>query len=569
MFKTICALIGKKRKRQMLTRLPAMLLASLLEMAGLALIASVCAALVSGAWAKENSPIMVLYNYFGFQSKGEFITAILSVMIAVYVFKLFYLSWENYMAAKFVRIVRGEMATALCRRIIRSPYDFYIKHSTAQMQNLLGQDTLQFSVGLDAYMQLFMELPVALGMVACLFWIDPMMTAFATGGLVVLMIVIRIVLKRPIKSASRRQRKSGRSRWKWLHYIAGGVKDIKVGGHEDLFEKKFAEAEADFDRSDYLSRFWNKMPTLFIESVMVLSVLFYILYLNLSDRNMLLYLPGLSALAWTAVRLLPACSRINNSLTQISYSRASVEAVAAVFKETAEAELVIDEKAASVSDGIELRDLTFTYEGKNEAVLKDVSMKIPAGSAVGLVGLSGAGKTTLLDIMLGLLHPQHGEVLIGGVPIDECRRNFWRQTAYVPQNTFLLNDTVRSNVAMGVPSEEIDDERVWGALKKAALAEAVGHLPGGLDTQVGERGLRLSGGERQRLGIARALYRDCPVLVFDEPTSALDAQTEAEVVKVIGNLKGERTLILVSHSEAAVSVCDRIYRLSSGRAQLQ
>ena len=218
------------------------------------------------------------------------------------------------------------------------------------------------------------------------------------------------------------------------------------------------------------------------------------------------------------------------------------------------------------SSGISLKDVSYTYEGSAETVLTQVDMDIPVGSSVGIVGPSGTGKTTLLDILLGLLTPEQGQVLVDGVPVDQCYESYLRKTAYVPQNTFLLDGTIRDNVAMGEEPANIDDERVWSALRDAALAETVRRLPKGLDAQIGEQGIRLSGGERQRLGLARALYRNPSLIVFDEATSALDLETEAEIMNSISRLKGTRTLVIVSHRKSTISGCDRIYRVEDGKA---
>ena len=244
MLKDILSLIGPKRRNQMLALIPLMLLASLLEIAGLTMVVSVCAALADSAWVGENPVMVWLRAALHIGSEASLVTVILLALIALYAFKLLYLAWENYMVAKFVRTTRHEMSTRLCQRIVHSPYPFFTRHSTAELQNLLGQDTLQFSSGLNAYMQIFMEALVVLGMGVCLLLIDPAMTLFLTAGIASLTVLIRVILMRPIRSASQRQRDANRRRWKWLHHIVGGIKDIKTGRHEDYFAGHFAEARS-------------------------------------------------------------------------------------------------------------------------------------------------------------------------------------------------------------------------------------------------------------------------------------------------------------------------------------
>ena len=565
MLKDILSLIGPKRRNQMLALIPLMLLASLLEIAGLTMVVSVCAALADSAWVGENPVMVWLRAALHIGSEASLVTVILLALIALYAFKLLYLAWENYMVAKFVRTTRHEMSTRLCQRIVHSPYPFFTRHSTAELQNLLGQDTLQFSSGLNAYMQIFMEALVVLGMGVCLLLIDPAMTLFLTAGIASLTVLIRVILMRPIRSASQRQRDANRRRWKWLHHIVGGIKDIKTGRHEDYFAGHFAEASEECARSDYLRQFWTKLPTLFIESVMVLTVLLYILFFVRAGKQLVDHLPSLSALAWTAVRLLPACSRINSSLTEINYAKPSVEAISRMMEETAPREETSSPQTdVAIREGIALRRVSYCYEGRPDPVLWDVDMEIAAGTSVGVVGPSGAGKTTLLDVLLGLLAPEQGEVLIDGIPIGQCAESYLQRVAYVPQDTFLLDDTVRSNVALGEEPGETDDGRVWEALEQAELAQMVRGLPDGLDTYVGERGVRLSGGERQRLGLARAMYQDPALIVFDEATSSLDLETEAAVLQSIFRLQGKKTLIIVSHRMTAIEHCNVVYRVQDG-----
>ncbi len=566
MLKDIFSLIGPKRRNQMLALIPAMLLASLLEIAGLTMVVSVCAALADSAWVGGNPVMVWLRGALHIGSETSMTTVILLALIALYAFKLFYLAWENYMVARFVRITRHEVSCRLCQRIVHSPYPFFTRHSTAELQNLLGQDTTQFTNGLNAYMQIFMEALVVLGMGICLMLIDPAMTLCLTAGIASLTVLIRVILMRPIRSASQRQRDANRRRWKWLHHIVGGIKDIKTGRHEDYFAGHFAEASEECARSDYLRQFWTKLPTLFIESVMVLTVLLYILFFVRAGKQLLDHLPSLSALAWTAVRLLPACSRINTSLTAINYSKPSVEAICRMMEETSaqEAGARSPQTDVAIREGIALRRVSYCYEGRPDPVLWDVDMEIAAGTSVGVIGPSGAGKTTLLDVLLGLLVPERGEVLIDGIPIDQCAESYLQRVAYVPQDTFLLDDTIRSNVALGEEPGETDDGRVWAALEQADLAQMVRRLPEGLDTYVGERGIRLSGGERQRLGLARAMYQDPALIVFDEATSSLDLETEAAVLRSIFRLQRKKTLIIVSHRLSAIEHCDVVYRVQDG-----
>ena len=565
MYKSIFYLIGEKNRIRFFLLLPVMLLGSLLEMAGVGLLVSICALLMHGERFRENSIALWICGQFGLQSSKELIIFILLCLAALYIFKFLYLSWENYIVSKFVRLSRSDTAVRLFRQIVRAPYTYFVRRGTAEIQTLLGRDMDQFGSGLTSLMQLLIESLVVFGMGIFLLLVDPLMTSFAAAGIIILLLITRLILNRIIQRAAQNQRAANRARWTWIHQSVVGIKDIRIGRHEDFFSCRFEDVNDVFARTEYLKQFWTKLPALCVETIVILSVLAYLLFLTFSGADLSHYLPGLSALVLAAVRLLPSCSRINTSLTQLGYARTAVESICRAFEETEPKTDEHQRREVDFSAGISLRDVSYTYEGSAETVLTHVDMDIPVGSSVGIVGPSGTGKTTLLDILLGLLAPEQGQVFVDGIPIDQCYESYLRKTAYVLQNTFLLDGTIRDNVAMGEEPADIDDERVWSVLEDAALAETVRRLPKELDTQIGEQGIRLSGGERQRLGLARALYRDPALIVFDEATSALDLETESAVMNSIYCMKGQKTFVIVSHRMSAISGCDRIYRVKDGK----
>ncbi len=569
MHKSIFSLIGEKNRIQMFLLLPIMLLGSLLEMAGIGLLVSVCAMLVSGGWLQDNPAVLWVCGYLGIEPGRQLTILVLLILAALYVCKLLYLTWENYTVARFVRLSRSEVAARLFRQIVRAPYPYFVRHGTAEIQNLLGRDMDQLGQGLNACMQLLLEGLVALGMVVFLLLVEPVMTAFAATGIAIFLLLTRLLLNRIIQRVSLLQRAAGRAQWLWLHQAVAGIKDIRIGQHEDFFSQHFEATNETFSRTECQKQFWTKLPSLCMETAVVLSVLAYLLFLTLSGAELSRYLPGLSALALTAIRLMPTCNRINTCLTKIGSVRASVDAICRAMEETESqnGERVSLKWTVALTQGISLRDVSYAYESGTEAVLEHVDIDIPAGTSVGIVGASGAGKTTLIDILLGLLEPQQGTVFADGADIRNCRGSYLNKIAYLPQTIFLLDDSIRSNVGFGVPEGQVSDAAVWDVLERASLAGMVRALPEGLDTRVGEQGIRLSGGERQRLGIARALYRDCPVLVFDESTSALDADTEAEILEAIYGLKGEKTIVIVSHRQSVIDGCDRVYRVQDHSVQ--
>jgi ABC-type multidrug transport system fused ATPase/permease subunit len=279
------------------------------------------------------------------------------------------------------------------------------------------------------------------------------------------------------------------------------------------------------------------------------------------------FIPVMSVFAIAAIRMLPSFNRISGYLGSLMFNRPAVEAVYNDLREMDELNKKAGEEKsiASIPAGdIEVKDVTFAYPSKSDITILDkVSLTIPRNKAVAFVGPSGAGKTTLADIVLGVLKPVNGEVLVNGVSVSANSKAWHEHIGYIPQSIFLTDDTIRANVAFGVPEEEIDDAKVWAALEKAQIADFVRSQDDGLESRIGDRGVKLSGGQRQRIGIARALYTDPEVIVLDEATSALDNDTEKAVMDAIYNLSGHKTMIIIAHRITTIKACDIIYEINN------
>ncbi|MBQ1242038.1 MAG: ABC transporter ATP-binding protein, partial [Oscillospiraceae bacterium] len=318
------------------------------------------------------------------------------------------------------------------------------------------------------------------------------------------------------------------------------------------------------------------IPGKLIETVCMSSLLLLIAYKIASGADLSSLVPGLSGFAVAALRLLPRTNSINSHINSITYNRPSLDALYSDLTESdrldAERQREIEEKRKhkspkTKSEDIVLDHISYTYPNAAAPVLSDINLRIPHGSSVGIVGTTGAGKTTLVDIILGLLKPQDGTVHYGSLDIHEDYARWQEHIGYIPQNIYLTDESIRKNVALGVPDEEIREADVWRALEHAQLADFVRSLPEGLDTVIGERGVRISGGQRQRIGIARALYRDPEILFFDEATSSLDNETESAVMDAINTIGKSKTIVIVAHLLTTIEKCDLIFRVENGQVQ--
>jgi ABC-type multidrug transport system fused ATPase/permease subunit len=407
---------------------------------------------------------------------------------------------------------------------------------------------------------------VVLAMLGLLLWLAPTPALLAMTVLGGLTIGFHLVVRRKVRRYGITQQAEQSQRIKSINQGLGGIKEIKVLGREGYFAQAFAGHERAFAEVSRYAMVLNQMPRLFMETVAFSALFLGVAGVLLAGGQTATLLPTLALFAVAAVRLMPSANRILGSITRISYYRPSIDVVCA-DAQAGPAEVPTRMPTATVGfeRDITLRSMYYTYPGAKTPSLQGVDLTIPKGASVALMGPSGAGKTTLADIILGLLQPGSGQVLVDGVDVREMTGAWQRHLGYIPQTIYLSDDSIRRNVAFGIPDALIDDKRVWAALALAQLKTYVEALPDGLDAVVGERGVSLSGGQRQRVGIARALYHDPDVLVLDEATSALDADTEREIAQAIDSLAGRKTLIIIAHRQATIEKCSLRFQLHNGK----
>jgi ABC-type multidrug transport system fused ATPase/permease subunit len=376
------------------------------------------------------------------------------------------------------------------------------------------------------------------------------------------------LFRRRLRRYGENRNRSGIDSVRAIHEGIEGLKEIRVLGKEGHFHRRLEEAATEYAHFATRAALIAAAPRYLLEAVMVLFVVALVLLVLLLGSDPQKLVPTLGMFGVAALRLMPAASTISTNLIQLRYQR---DAISRLHRDLCGARAASHSPVPSTVgvgepfEALTLADVHLTYPDASRAALDGLSMEVRAGDSIGLVGPSGSGKTTLVDVLLGLLDPQRGELLYNGRPLAREIATWRAQVAYLPQQVFLIDDTLRRNVALGVPDSEIDEHRLREALRQARLTDLVEQLPHGRDTLIGERGARLSGGQRQRVALARAFYHGRNVLVMDEATSALDQETEREIVEEIQRLKGLKTVIVIAHRLTTVRHCDRIYRLVEGR----
>jgi ATP-binding cassette subfamily C protein len=415
---------------------------------------------------------------------------------------------------------------------------------------------------------LIVESLVSTGVVILLLVVAPVPTFAATALLGGTGLLFFRATRRRLTAAARAAHETGRAMTRATGQAISGAKETKVLGREQFFVDAFHE-KADINlRAAYRAETIANLPRLVIETLAVASIVIIGMFTVWQTGDVRSALPILGLFAVAAIRLMPSASRILYSLAAIRTSMPALDAVSAETGELDAAKLSLgfgESTALDFRHDLRVESVSFRYAGAPDVALKNVSLTVGCGQTVAVVGPSGAGKTTLVDVILGLLRPTGGEVFVDDAPLGSVLRSWQRNIGYVPQSVFLVDDTIRRNVAFGIRDEHVSDELVWAALHTARLGDFVRSHPTGLETHVGENGVRLSGGQRQRIGIARALYWNPAILILDEATSSLDGPTEHEIRATIQALAGAKTIFIVAHRLASVRLCDVVFFMNDGR----
>lgn len=569
-------LLDGRQKRQMAWIVILMLIGGVLESLGVSLILPVMQIVVEPDAMAEKPWLSAVADLFGITTPTGLAILFLAALVVVFVIKNIFLYFMNVVQLRF--IYRNQFATSrrMMINFMKRPYEYYLKADTTVIQRSITSDVINMYGLIQALLSLISEIIVFGCLVIILLVTDPMMTISVSTVLVVTLLIIKYVIKPVMIRAGEENQEYYSGLFKWIAESVTGIKEIKIGTKEDYFINGYADCGAGYVNAVQKYTLYNSTPRLLIETVAIAAMVLYMIVMMSRGTPISELIPQLGVMVAAAARLLPSANRINNHLTSIAYfepfyMNVSESLLDDINDETVDYDEATYRKRQSteklpITDRIELTDITYRYPETEALILDHASLTIPVGKSIGIVGTTGAGKTTIVDVMLGLLRPEAGTITADGVSVAEHYNGFLKNIGYIPQTIFMLDASIRRNVAFGVPDDEIDDTKVWAALKEAQLDEFVRSLPEGLDTGIGERGIRLSGGQRQRIGIARALFDDPEVLVMDEATSALDNETEAAVMESINHLHGRKTLVIIAHRLQTIEKCDMVYRIENGKA---
>jgi ABC-type multidrug transport system fused ATPase/permease subunit len=566
-------ILEKSEKQKIPFIILMMVFSALLETLGVSMIVPVVTLVMKPETMETNRLVAGFCRIFGITSVTTLTIVLMAALIVLFVGKNLFQLLQYYVLAKFSFDNLYRTQKKLVHIFLHKPYSYYLGINTSDIVRLISQDTVGAFVIVQDAMEMCAEMFVAIMLAAAVFIMDPGMALAMGLMLVVLMFFIARVIKPKLNRYGASHVKYDTLATKWLLQFSGGIKDIKIAESEGFFEENYGYNDKIDKKMEKERAVFRNVPRVLLEATCISGVLLIFIVRLVQGENIADMVPQLSAFVVAAVRLLPSANRISSYTNEIAYNMPQLERTAAHIRQAREdaepEEAALDQPEAdapfTLDDNVQLKNITFKYDEGDKYILENACMDIPIASSVGVVGTSGAGKTTAIDILLGLLKPESGQVLVDGRDIESNYHAWLRNISYIPQTIYLLDDTIRANVIFGNVSQEAGEESVWAALREAQLEDFVRSLPEGLDTQIGERGVRLSGGQRQRIGIARALYTEPKLLIFDEATSALDNETEEALMEAINSLHGRKTMIIIAHRLQTIQNCDLVYRVGEGK----
>ena len=502
----------------------------------------------------------------------RFVVLMCAALALIFVLKSFYMFFLIYVQNRLSFNRQVAISKELFRSYITKPYTFFFEHNSAEMQrniNVLVPNAITgvFLAGLS----LITEGLIIIFIVIFLFVVSSIsatIVVFAIGGI---SFAFYLRLKSSLDRTAKKENKYGTKMVKAVNEGLGSIKEIKILGRTKNFVDEFEQNSSDYAKARAMMNLMSQTPRLLIETITVLGIIAIVIVNMLSGKSVEAIIPTLAIFGMAAFRVMPSINRVLTNLTSIRYSAVSLEA----FYEDLITSKSEDQKMPQASSDnakegkkdfkfsrdLKLNNISYRYPNTEEDVLSHVDLTIKKGTSIGIVGPSGSGKTTLIDLILGLISPNSGEILIDQINAEEVMEAWRRDIGYVPQTISLIDDSIGRNVAFGIPEADKSLEKIWKALEIAHMKDYVEALPEGLDTNIGETGIKLSGGQRQRLGIARAVYHNPEVLIFDEATSSLDTEIEKTISDAISRIGKNKTVIIIAHRLNTLDTCDEIYEV--------
>ena len=557
MIKKVSYILDRAQKVKLLILLIIIFIGAFVELLGVSSIMPLINVATDPDAIEKTWYLLMIRDFFGFTNIKQIVVFLAVFLIVIYIVKNLYITFQYNVQYRFIFNNQRRLAVKMMNSYMHQNYLFHVSRNVAELQRNVTEDVNGFYTVVLNILQLIAEVSVCVVLVIYLMSTDIMTTIVVATLISIFAIFFGIVFKRVLVKKGQENRQVSISLTKWVLQSFSGIKEIKVMNKEKFFldnydktYKRFTVLQRQQTMLSFISR--PTMETMCICGLLITVVVKMMCF----DEDI--------------TNFIPSFNRISGYLSTIMFNKAALDVLYDDLREIDELKVdntldTTNEVAIQkLSKGIDVDNISFRYPNVDKWVIENLSMHIEPNTSVALIGASGAGKSTLADIILGVLEPQMGMVEVEGVNIKENLFAWHKCIGYIPQTIYLMDDTIRANIAFGLDREQINEEALWNAIRGAQLEQFVKGLPDGLETVIGDRGVKLSGGQRQRIGIARALYSQPTVLILDEATSALDNETEREVMEAIDGLKGTRTLIIIAHRLTTIKNCDVIYEVKDG-----
>lgn len=568
--KKLSYIFSARQKREAFRLFIVICTGSGLELMGVSMVLPVISAIMEPDQMLDNRVYLWIYETFNLSSVNVLILLVLISLVVVYIIKNSFLIFMYNRQYRFIFENKRILADKMVKCYIDQPYLFHVSKNSAELLRNINEDTRNFFDAVQAGVKLLTELLVCAVLGTFLLIKDRTITISIVCLLIILVFLFFRLYKKNLLHLGAQNRDYLMSMNKWVQQTFGGIKETKILNKEQFFYSKYDEVCREHARSEYTYHTLLMIPRPIIETMCICGLLGAIgIKFWWRGADITYFVPIISVFAVAAFRLMPSFNRITEYLGTIVYQKSAIDSIYQDLKEVDQLNVIKQKEAGkeipfSLKKEIEIRNLSFQYPGTGKTVLDNLNMRIRKNSTIAFIGQSGVGKSTLADLLLGILEPGDGGIYVDGVNINQNLHAWHKCIGYIPQTIYLMDDTIRNNIAFGVDDQEIDSSKMQYATEQAQLTGLLSELEDGLDTYIGEGGVRLSGGQRQRIGIARALYNNPEVLVLDEATSSLDNETEMAVMDAIERFQGQKTILIIAHRLTTIKNADVIYEVENG-----
>jgi ABC-type multidrug transport system fused ATPase/permease subunit len=563
--KKIWAVFTPPERRKAVGMLMLVILMAMAETLGVVSIMPFLSVLGRPAIIHDNPLLQSIYQHFGFHDTRSFILALGLASITIVISSSIFKTVTLHLLNRFVHLERHSISSRLLSRYLHQPYEFFLtRNSSVLGKNVLSEvDQLLFEL-IQPLSQLIAQGTVVLAMTLLIFCYDPLTAICIVSVLALLYGAIYGAVRKRLAHIGKERQTANSQRYLACNEALGGIKDVKITHSAAAYQKQFESSSRLLSRHMAANDTLSQSPLYLVEATGYSMLIMVALTLLLRSDDIAHVLPALGLYGFAAYRMLPAAQIMYRGLAKLKISSAALQSIHHDLTLSEEQAVAVSAMLAP-QDEIRFQGIRYAYpSAQDKPVFDDFNLAIPANTSIGIVGSSGVGKSTLMDLMLGLLQPDSGVLSVDGIPIGAGNIAAWqRAIGYVPQHIFLADASVTENIAFGVPRDAIDMHAIERSARAAQIHDfVINELPQGYETKIGDRGIRLSGGQRQRVGIARALYRDPPILLMDEATSALDSQTEKALNQAVRELSGRKTIVVIAHKETSLRYCQQIITIT-------